>query len=124
MPILKLCKAFFCLKLIMCNNVCCLFQVYAFTEGKAGNDNFTVTKLTTNIPSSLPVSKFSLDAIKLLSVPNVTHMFVRSQSNRSRIYHSYQEWKSGTWSAFKPIGDDDNHLVYDFDVVINTFLKV
>ena len=54
----------------------------------------------------------------------MTHLFVRSQSNQSRIYYSYQQWEKGVWSSFVPIGDDKNFLMYDFDVVVNTFVWV
>ena len=80
--------------------------------------------MSSDIPLTLTVSECSMDGIKIMNVHNLTHLFVRSQSNESRIYYSYQDWKKGVWSKFVPIADDKNHLKYDFDVVENTFVKV
>ena len=98
------------------------FQVYTFA--KSADSSFQVTKLTSGIPLTLTSSQCSSDGIKILNVHNFTHLFIRSQSNMSRIYYGYQEWKKGEWSKFVPIGDDDDHLAYDFDVVENTFVRV
>ena len=74
----------------------------------------------------MPSPEFSRDGVKVVSTTttSMTHLFVRSQSNQSRIYYSYQQWEKGVWSSFVPIGDDKNFLMYDFDVVVNTFVWV
>ena len=97
-----------------------------FTPLQSNNNSYAVTKLSTNIPAGLQPSQFSLDSVKLIRTPqtNQTHLFVRSQNNESRLYYSYHDWSDGTWSDFRPIGDDKHFLQYDFDVVLNTFLWV
>ena len=85
---------------------------------------FRVTKLTTAIPFTLSRAQCSVDGVKLLNAHNLTHLFVRSQTNQSRVYYGYQDWEKGAWSKFVAIGDDNNHLKYDFDVVENTFVNV
>ena len=102
-----------------------LKQVYSFSR-KSDGKTFAVTKLSSNIPVNLPPNQFSLDGVKFVSTPNTnkTHLFVRSQSNTSQIYYSYQDWKTGAWSKYTPIGDNKHYLAYDFDVVLNTFVWV
>ena len=95
-----------------------------FTRQSDGT--FALKKLTSDIPTDLPTSQFSLDSVKFVRTQgtNKTHLFVRSQSHKSRLYYGYQDWKSGEWSEFKPIGDNDQYLLFDFDVVLNTFVSV
>ena len=100
----------------------CLFQLYSFVEGT--DSSFRVTKLTTDIPLTLSRAQCSVDGVKLLNAFNLTHLFVRSQTNQSRIYYGYQDWNKGALSKFVALGDDKNHLKYDFDVVENTFVNV
>uniref|UniRef100_A0A1X7SE35 Uncharacterized protein n=1 Tax=Amphimedon queenslandica TaxID=400682 RepID=A0A1X7SE35_AMPQE len=73
----------------------------------------------------LSTAQFSLDSVKFVRTQetNKTHLFVRSQSHKSRLYYGYQDWGSGEWSEVKPIGDSDLYLYFDFDVVVNTFVS-
>ena len=65
-----------------------------------------------------------MDGVKAVNANNLTHLFVRSQSSHSRVYYSYRDRSSGKWSKFVLIGDDKSSLIYDFDVVVNTFVNV
>ena len=93
-----------------------------FTHG--GGTTFSVQRLSSSIPANLDPSRFSVDGVKVITANNFTHLLVRSQSNTSRIYYSYQNQSTAAWSQFEPIGDDKNHLQYDFDVALNSYVKV
>ena len=97
-------------------------QVYLFKQ--QGGNNFSTQKLSSAIPVNIDKSKFSVDGVKVITANNLTHLLVRSQTNASRIYYSYQNQTTGVWSAFEAIADDKNHLQYDFDVAFNGFVKV
>ena len=97
-------------------------QVYLFKQ--QGGNNFSTQKLSSSIPVNIDKSKFSVDGVKVITANNLTHLLVRSQTNASRIYYSYQNQTTGVWSAFEAIADDKNHLQYDFDVAFNGFVKV
>ena len=97
-------------------------QAYGFFL--ESQNTFKVTKISSSIPCTMSHDEFSLDGIKFIKLHNRTHLFVRSQTNRSRIYYGYQEWSKGVWSSFDGIADDDNHLKYDFDVAVNEFVEV
>ena len=100
--------------------LCCL-KVYSFTL--LANGSFAITKLTTTIPFNLQPTNFTRDSVKILKANDLTHLFVRSQSNQSRLYYSYKEL-AGSWTKFVALGDDSNFLKYDFDVVFNNYVKV
>lgn len=93
---------------------------------RQSDESFALKKLTLDIPMDLSTTQFSLDSVKFVRTQetNKTHLFVRSQTHKSRLYYGYQDWSSGEWSEFKPIGDSDLYLYFDFDVVVNTFVSV
>ena len=89
-------------------------QAYGFFL--ESQNTFKVTKISSSIPCTKSRDEFSLDGIKFIKLHNRTHLFVRSQTNHSRIHYGYQEWSKGVWSSFDGIADDDNHLKYDFEI--------
>ena len=97
-------------------------QVYMFSH--RGGEMFSLEKLSSSIPVNLDPSKFSVDGVKVIVANNLTHLLVRSQSNTSRIYYSYQNQTTAVWSQFEAIADDKSHLQYDFDIAFNGFVKV
>ena len=95
-----------------------------YTFQQEGGTTFSAQKLSSSIPVNVDPSKFSVDGVKVITANNLTHLLVRSQSNTSRIYYSYQNQTTAAWSKFEPIADDKSHLQYDFDVAFNGFVKV
>jgi hypothetical protein len=97
-------------------------QVYSFS--RSSDNSYAVAKLSADIPAGLPPAHFSLDSVKTIDTYeyNMTHLFVRSQSNHSEVYYSFQDWKTGTWSKFTSIVKSNHFLAYDFDVVLNRFV--
>ena len=95
------------------------FQVYMYHQ--TGITSFAETKLSTDIPTSLSPSQFSLDAVKCVVLKKATHIFVRSQINESRLYWSYGN--GSDWSKWVAIGDDSSHFAYDAFIAINTFVN-
>ena len=85
---------------------------------------FVLTKLSTNIPVNLSPSNFSLDAVQCVLLKNRIHLFVRSQTNSSRLFWSYSsENDTSDWSKCVAIGSSDERLHYDAYAVINTFVE-
>ena len=95
--------------------------MYSFTL--LANGTFAVTNVTYTIPVNLQPTAFTLDSVKILEANDLTHLFVRSQSNQSRLFYSYRN-SAGSWTKFIALGDNSNFLKYDFDVVFNNYVKV
>ena len=91
--------------------------MYSETEA----NDYTEIKLSTSIPTTLQPSSFSLDPIQAIVLSRNTHLFVRSQSNISRLYWS---WNDGSnWSDWVAIGDNSDYLAYDPCVAINSLVE-
>ena len=88
---------------------------------QTGASDYTEVKLSTSIPTTLQSSSFSLDPIQAIVLSQNTHLFVRSQSNTSRLYWS---WNNGSdWSDWVAIGDNSDYLAYDPCVAINSLVE-
>jgi len=92
-----------------------------YNQTGTGASSFTEIKLSTSIPTTLQPSSFSLDPIQAIVLSRNTHLFVRSQSNTSRLFWS---WNNGSdWSDWVAIGDSSDYLAYDPYVAVNILVN-
>lgn len=97
------------------------FQLVCLTQ--TGPSTFQAAQITTTIPSTLTPDQFSQDSVQIITLNKMTHVFVRSQTAKPRLFYSYQSWGATAWTDWAAIGDDKTFLQYDAYVVINTFVN-
>lgn len=83
--------------------------------------DFQPFPVSSNIPKTLDVANFSVDAVQAITLKNKTHVFVRSQTDAPVLFWLYfdKNFKLTT----QKIGDDKTHLQFDPFVSINLFVN-
>lgn len=88
---------------------------------QSGATTFTMSKLSSSIPSSSKTpANFAPDSVLCVVLKSRLHLLARSRIVESRLYYSHGN--GSVWSDWVAIGDDSAHLGYDTHVAVNTFV--